>query len=50
MRIKPEQFALDMLECGNIVSSTIPYVLKNKMSTDDRQAPNTVVICGFGVG
>lgn len=50
MRIKPEQFALDMLECDNIVSSKILYVLKNKMSADDRQAPKKVVICGFGAG
>lgn len=41
---------LDMLECDNIVSSKILYVLKNKMSADDRQAPKKVVICGFGAG
>lgn len=50
MRIDPARFCLDMEDCGNTVSSTIPIAL-DRSRKDGRIQPGDRVMCvGFGVG
>lgn len=46
--IDPEKFIIDMENCGNTVSSTIPIVLKNLI--DENNNKEKILIAGFGVG
>lgn len=50
MKIEPRRFCLEMEDCGNTVSSTIPIALARAQS-DGRVHPGARVMCvGFGVG
>ena len=46
--IEPEKFIIDMENCGNTVSSTIPIVLKNLI--ENKNNKEKILITGFGVG
>ena len=46
--IESERFIIDMENCGNTVSSTIPIVLKNLI--DNKNNKENILIAGFGVG
>lgn len=50
MKIDPTRFCIEMEDCGNTVSSTIPIALA-RSAADGRLRPNSRVMCvGFGVG
>jgi 3-oxoacyl-[acyl-carrier-protein] synthase-3 len=50
MRIPPEKFVMDMADCGNTSSSTIPIALKRSVEAGRLQPGARVVLVGFGVG
>ncbi len=49
-RIPTEKFVLDMEDCGNTVSSTIPIALARALAKGRIGAGDTVALVGFGVG
>ncbi len=50
MRIPPEKFVVDMADCGNTSSSTIPIALGRAAKSGRLPAGARVVLIGFGVG
>src|SRR6266550_5795031 len=50
MKIPVEKFWIDMEQCGNTVSSTIPIALESAMQQGRIKADDRVALVGFGVG
>jgi 3-oxoacyl-[acyl-carrier-protein] synthase-3 len=50
MSIPPEKFVIDMEDCGNTVSSTIPIALERMMASGHLCAGDRLMLIGFGVG
>jgi len=48
-KIPKEKFIIDIEKYGNIVSNTIPIVLKNKFNFFEK-FKGRILLCGFGVG
>ena len=48
--IPDEKFYVDMFDCGNTVSSTIPIALKRAIENNKIGKNNKVLLAGFGVG
>ena len=48
--IPPEKFYLNMSDCGNTVSSTIPIALRRAQSEGRLHAGDKIACVGFGVG
>lgn len=49
LKIKPENFYIDLKDGGNTVSSTIPIALKN-YSINNKFESRDIIVVGFGVG
>jgi 3-oxoacyl-[acyl-carrier-protein] synthase III len=50
MKIAPEKFWIDMENCGNTVSSTIPIALESAIDQQRIKPGYRVAVVGFGVG
>ncbi len=50
LEIPEEKFVVEMSDCGNTVSSTIPIALKRAMASGQVQPGQNVLLVGFGVG
>jgi 3-oxoacyl-[acyl-carrier-protein] synthase III len=50
MKIPPEKFWIDMENCGNTVSSTIPIALEGAIEQKRVKPGDRVALVGFGVG
>jgi 3-oxoacyl-[acyl-carrier-protein] synthase-3 len=50
MKIPPEKFWIDMENCGNTVSSTIPIALEGALEQQRVKTGDRVALVGFGVG
>ena len=50
MRIPAEKFWIDMEQCGNTVSSTIPIALESAIEQGRVKTGDRVALVGFGVG
>jgi 3-oxoacyl-[acyl-carrier-protein] synthase-3 len=50
MKIPAEKFWIDMEQCGNTVSSTIPIALESAMQQGRVKTGDRVALVGFGVG
>ena len=50
MKIPPEKFWIDMENCGNTVSSTIPIALEGALEQQRIKPGDRVALVGFGVG
>jgi 3-oxoacyl-[acyl-carrier-protein] synthase-3 len=50
LRIAPERFVIDMKDCGNTVSSTIPIALRRAVDQSVVRPGMRVMLVGFGVG
>jgi 3-oxoacyl-[acyl-carrier-protein] synthase-3 len=50
MKIPAEKFWIDMEQCGNTVSSTIPIALESALEQGRIKPGNRVALVGFGVG
>ena len=50
MKIPAEKFWIDMEQCGNTVSSTIPIALESAMQQGRVKSGDRVALIGFGVG
>jgi|ERR1051326_898424 3-oxoacyl-[acyl-carrier-protein] synthase-3 len=50
MKIPAEKFWIDMEQCGNTVSSTIPIALESALEQGRIKAGDRVALVGFGVG
>lgn len=50
MKIPEEKFWLDMTDCGNTVSSTIPIALESAQHREWIHPGDTLALVGFGVG
>ena len=50
LEIPEEKFVVEMSDCGNTVSSTIPIALKRAMVSGQVQPGQNVLLVGFGVG
>ncbi len=50
LEVSPEKFWIDMANCGNTVSATIPIALKNAERQGKLRSGSTVMLAGFGVG
>jgi 3-oxoacyl-[acyl-carrier-protein] synthase-3 len=50
MKIPSEKFWIDMAECGNTVSSTIPIALESARKQNRIKPGDRVALIGFGVG
>ncbi|HEX3868417.1 MAG TPA: ketoacyl-ACP synthase III, partial [Gemmatimonadaceae bacterium] len=50
LRIPPERFAIDMADCGNTGSSTIPIALSRAVKRGAVRPGMRVMLVGFGVG
>jgi 3-oxoacyl-[acyl-carrier-protein] synthase III len=48
--IPPEKFIVELRDCGNTVSSTIPIALKRAVAAGRIRAGHRVMLVGFGVG
>ncbi len=48
--IPPEKFVVEMSDCGNTVSSTIPIALKRATESGQIQSGQRLLLVGFGVG
>lgn len=48
--IDPVKFVVDMKDCGNTVSSTIPIALKRAIDSGRAKPGMTIMLVGFGVG
>lgn len=49
-KIPEDKFVINMANCGNTVSSTIPIALLNSIKEMKITPQEKVIICGFGVG
>jgi 3-oxoacyl-[acyl-carrier-protein] synthase-3 len=50
LKIAPEKFCIDLDDCGNTVSSTIPIALARARSRESISSGQRVMLVGFGVG
>jgi 3-oxoacyl-[acyl-carrier-protein] synthase III len=50
LEIEEHQVIIDMENTGNLVSASIPVVLKNMLLRNDFKKGQLLVLCGFGVG
>ena len=50
LQIPPERFWIEMKDCGNTVSSTIPITLKRACAAGTLKPGDSVLLAGFGVG
>jgi 3-oxoacyl-[acyl-carrier-protein] synthase-3 len=50
LKIAPEQFCIDLEDCGNTVSSTIPLALERARRGGKITSGQRVMVVGFGVG
>jgi 3-oxoacyl-[acyl-carrier-protein] synthase-3 len=50
MKIPAEKFWIDMEQCGNTVSSTIPIALESALAENRIKQGDRVALVGFGVG
>lgn len=50
LEIQKERFLIDIENCGNTVSSTIPIALKNAQQTGQIKPGQLLMLVGFGVG
>jgi 3-oxoacyl-[acyl-carrier-protein] synthase-3 len=50
MKIPAEKFWIDMENCGNTVSSTIPIALESAIEQARVKSGDRVALAGFGVG
>jgi 3-oxoacyl-[acyl-carrier-protein] synthase III len=50
LKIAPEKFCIDLEDCGNTVSSTIPIALERARRRDSVTSGQRVMLVGFGVG
>lgn len=50
LEIPEEKFVVEMSDCGNTVSSTIPIALKRAMISGQVRPGQNVLLVGFGVG
>ena len=50
MKIPAEKFWIDMEQCGNTVSSTIPIALESALEQGRIKHGDRVALVGFGVG
>jgi len=50
MKIPPDKFWIDMANCGNTVSSSIPIALESARKQDRIKPGDRVALIGFGVG
>ena len=50
LAIPPEKFVVDMADCGNTVSSTIPIALRRAIESGRVRDGMVVALVGFGVG
>lgn len=50
MKISPQKFCIDMEDCGNTVSSTIPIALARSVAAERVKAGDRLMFVGFGVG
>lgn len=50
MKIPSAKFIMDMENCGNTVSATIPIALRNAMDKGIISHGHKVMCCGFGIG
>jgi len=50
MKIPEEKFWIDMTDCGNTVSSTIPIALESAQAREWIHSGDTLALVGFGVG
>lgn len=50
MKIPPDKFWIDMQDCGNTVSSTIPIALESAIKQGRVKTGDRVALIGFGVG
>jgi 3-oxoacyl-[acyl-carrier-protein] synthase-3 len=50
LKIPAEKFYIDMQNCGNTVSSTIPIALENALAEGKVKSGDNVALIGFGVG
>jgi 3-oxoacyl-[acyl-carrier-protein] synthase-3 len=50
MKIPAEKFWIDMEQCGNTVSSTIPIALESALAQGRVKQGDRVALIGFGVG
>ena len=50
LKIPPEKFPIEMKDCGNTVSSTVPIVLERLRSRGALKTGDKVLAAGFGVG
>jgi 3-oxoacyl-[acyl-carrier-protein] synthase-3 len=48
--IAPEKFIIDLADCGNTVSSSIPLALARRLEISSGSPPRRMVFLGFGVG
>jgi 3-oxoacyl-[acyl-carrier-protein] synthase-3 len=50
MNIPQERFAIELEDCGNTVSSTIPIALERAIARGELKAGQKLMLVGFGVG
>ncbi len=50
MKIDIEKLPIEMDNCGNTVSSTIPITIKKQLDRDAIANNNLLMLVGFGVG
>ena len=50
LKIAPERFCIDLEDCGNTVSSTIPIALERARGRGSITSGQRVMLVGFGVG
>jgi 3-oxoacyl-[acyl-carrier-protein] synthase-3 len=50
MKIEETKFPIDLVDCGNTVSSTIPIVLKRELDRQKMKENDLLMLVGFGVG
>ncbi|MBE1445665.1 ketoacyl-ACP synthase III [Paenibacillus sp. OAS669] len=50
LKIPKEKFSIQMEDCGNTVSSSIPISLKKEMSSGKLNMNDNLLLVGFGVG
>jgi 3-oxoacyl-[acyl-carrier-protein] synthase III len=50
LKIAPEKFCIDLEDCGNTVSSTIPIALERARRRESITSGQRVMLVGFGVG
>lgn len=50
MNIPPERFSVELEDCGNTVSSTIPIAIERAMARGALKEGQSLMLVGFGVG